>query len=177
MKNIFFALLFILLNFSITSCSKDSSTEPDQEQEGAGTLITEKFNIFLHGNVSIAQRDEIADSLNSNYDRIVADLRVTEMPKVRIDIWVSENSSDFYSVMRDRTGQVFAGATGYTPSATEMFMLYNNATPLVAVHEFAHLVSLKLNPSIGNNPRWLWEAVAQYESNSFTHPSTWMKMI
>lgn len=32
-------------------------------------------------------------------------------------------------------------------------------------HEFAHCVSLKINPAIGNNPRWLWEAVALYEAN------------
>ena len=32
-----------------------------------------------------------------------------------------------------------------------------------AVHEFAHGVSLHVNPRFGNNPRWLWEAVAIYE--------------
>ena len=32
------------------------------------------------------------------------------------------------------------------------------------VHEFAHCVSLHVNPRIANNPRWLWESVAIYES-------------
>ena len=32
------------------------------------------------------------------------------------------------------------------------------------VHEFAHCVSLQVNPRIANNPRWLWESVAIYES-------------
>jgi len=32
------------------------------------------------------------------------------------------------------------------------------------VHEFAHCVSLHVNPRIANKPRWLWEAVAIYES-------------
>ena len=32
------------------------------------------------------------------------------------------------------------------------------------VHEFAHCVTLRLNDRIGNNPRWLWESVAIYES-------------
>ena len=32
------------------------------------------------------------------------------------------------------------------------------------VHEFAHCVTLRANPRIANNPRWLWESVAIYES-------------
>jgi hypothetical protein len=32
------------------------------------------------------------------------------------------------------------------------------------LHEFAHCVTLHLNPTIANNPRWLWESVAIYES-------------
>ena len=38
-------------------------------------------------------------------------------------------------------------------------------------HEFAHCVSLKINPAIGNNPRWLWQAVALYEANLPWDPS------
>ena len=33
------------------------------------------------------------------------------------------------------------------------------------IHEFAHCASMKINPTIGNNPRWLWESVAIYEGN------------
>jgi len=40
------------------------------------------------------------------------------------------------------------------------------------VHEFAHCVSLEVNDSFGNNPRWLWESVAVYESNQFRDPRT-----
>jgi hypothetical protein len=32
------------------------------------------------------------------------------------------------------------------------------------VHEFAHCVSLHVNPRIANNPRWYWESVAIYEA-------------
>jgi hypothetical protein len=32
------------------------------------------------------------------------------------------------------------------------------------VHEFAHCVSLHVNPRFANNPRWLWESVAIDES-------------
>lgn len=33
-----------------------------------------------------------------------------------------------------------------------------------AVHELCHSVSLYVNPSFANNPRWLWESVALYEN-------------
>jgi hypothetical protein len=39
------------------------------------------------------------------------------------------------------------------------------------VHEFAHIVSMAVNASISNRPRWLWETVAQYESGSFIDPT------
>lgn len=37
-------------------------------------------------------------------------------------------------------------------------------------HEFAHCVSRRVQWSIVNNPRWLWEAVAIYESNQTSDP-------
>jgi hypothetical protein len=40
------------------------------------------------------------------------------------------------------------------------------------VHEFAHCVSLNLNPAIANNPRWLWETVALYEAEQIVDPRT-----
>ena len=40
------------------------------------------------------------------------------------------------------------------------------------VHEFAHCVSIHINPRIPNNPRWLWESVAIYESGQFVDPRT-----
>ena len=42
------------------------------------------------------------------------------------------------------------------------------AAPGESVHEFAHAVSLALDPSFSNNPRWFWEAVAVYEAREVT---------
>lgn len=36
--------------------------------------------------------------------------------------------------------------------------------PETALHEFVHLVTLEINPSFANSPRWLWEAIAIYKS-------------
>jgi hypothetical protein len=37
-----------------------------------------------------------------------------------------------------------------------------------AEHMLAHLVTLAINPQFGNNPRWLWESLALYESGQKT---------
>jgi hypothetical protein len=38
------------------------------------------------------------------------------------------------------------------------------------VHEFAHCVTLHVNGTLANRPRWLWESVALYESRQFVDP-------
>ena len=40
------------------------------------------------------------------------------------------------------------------------------------VHEFAHCVSMHVNPRIPNNPHWLWESVAIYEAGQSVDPRT-----
>src|SRR6185436_13502847 len=39
-------------------------------------------------------------------------------------------------------------------------------------HEFAHCVSMRLNPTIPNNPRWLWESVALFEALQYDDART-----
>ena len=63
-------------------------------------------------------------------------------------------------------------AVGHAISASEIHMISpNDPTQDYQTmirntkHEFAHCVSMKINSFIGNNPRWLWEAVALYEAN------------
>ena len=48
---------------------------------------------------------------------------------------------------------------------------------MTAVHEFAHLVTMQVNSTISNNPRWLWEAVALYENNEFVDPKLLSYMV
>ena len=53
-----------------------------------------------------------------------------------------------------------------SPNLTGQWTYATAVTALV--HEFAHCVSLTLNPSFGNRPRWLWESVALYEAGQRT---------
>ena len=62
------------------------------------------------------------------------------------------------------------GATGYVTGREQARILFTSAaeTESVAVHEFAHIVSLFVVPNFANNPRWLWESVAINESGGRT---------
>ena len=113
----------------------------------------------------------IYDSLLSNCRRITRHLHVSTMPRMRVAIWAHD--AGFYDAMRRDLGRAYAGAAGYLAGPTELRLLYRPATPHIAVHEFAHAVSLALNPRFGNRPRWLWEAVAIYEARDVTDAGGW----
>jgi hypothetical protein len=174
MKNFLFTLtpgLFVAMLFA---CDNESVTRDAEQDETYPIVIsTDAFKFILHDGVTRKQAGEIGDSLLANRVRVQNHLRVTVMPQVTISLWSREHSDDFYAEMRNRIGQVYPGATGYTPTSTEMCVLWDQSMVKGSIHEFSHLVSLALKPNIGNNPRWLWEAVAQYESRTYDPPSTW----
>lgn len=71
----------------------------------------------------------------------------------------------------------FTAATGYHSTGSvdgphRFHIVAVPYAPAVAVHEFTHNVTLHLNPAAGNNPVWLWEAVAVYEADQFVLPSS-----
>jgi hypothetical protein len=174
MNNFFSILLCGPLALLVVTCGDDAAvSQPGTSDIYPIIITTDAFQYILHDGVKREQAAQIGDSLMANYERIMRHLRVSSMPQVAISIWSREHSDDFYAEMKNRIGQVYPGATGYTPGNKEMCLLWDPSMAKGSVHEYAHLVSIALKPNIGNNPRWLWEAVAQYESRSFDHPSTW----
>lgn len=119
------------------------------------------------------QAKEIADSLENNYGRIVKDLQSGEMPKVNIHFYT--RGEDLRAAVRPLVPDLPLWAKGLAISVSEIHMLspglpgegYRSMIRTI-VHEFAHCVSYKINPTIANRPRWLWEAVAIYESGQET---------
>jgi hypothetical protein len=53
-----------------------------------------------------------------------------------------------------------------------MRLLAVDGVALNATHEFAHIVTLLINPGFANNPRWLWEATALYVNGERVDPRT-----
>ena len=129
---------------------------------------SEHFSFYFDG-FSEARIQPIIDSLEKNYDRIITDLEVDSMPVVRVKIWTSRMG--FYREMERLLGVRYSGADGYVFGPSEFHVMLVNDDAIKAVHEFAHVVSLNLNPTFANNPRWLWEAVAIYEAGQFVHPT------
>jgi hypothetical protein len=129
---------------------------------------SEHFQFFFDG-LSDAPIRPIAGALEENHDRVISDLGVASMPVVRVKVWRS--TEGFYDEMVRLLGVRYSGADGYVYGGEELHVRLVNDAPIKAVHEFAHVVSLNLNPTFSNNPRWLWEAVALYEAGQFVPPS------
>jgi hypothetical protein len=129
----------------------------------------------LYNGLSSADVSEISNRLEKNYNRILEDLQVQDMPVVIVKIWA--NYDKFLNVMEMDIGVRYTGATGYITSINEFRLYYTNNAVTDAVHEFSHLVSMQINTNIPNNPRWLWEAVALYETGQFVNPKTLSYMV
>ena len=167
MKSQYFCFL-LLVSFCILSCS-NSVDSNDRSPKS-------HFEFVLYDGLSSSIISDISHELEKNYTRIISDLDVQNMPTVIVKIWADYDN--FSEVMRASLGSNHvAGATGYVYNMIEIRMLYGTRAPLTAVHEFAHIVTLQVNSSIGNNPRWLWEAVALFEAQEFYDPKTLPYMV
>ena len=109
---------------------------------------------------------EIADSLEAGYPKITSQLQSGDLPIVNVHFY--ENITELKKVFPDFPDW----AVGQATSVAQIHMISPNNPKQDyhtmirnTKHEFAHCVSLMINPTIGNNPRWLWESVALYEAN------------
>jgi hypothetical protein len=110
---------------------------------------------------------EIAAGLEARYGRVVADLETGEVARITVEVWKDEAS--FFAEMQRFFGRRY-NATGYVTGPSVLRVL---AVPQVvrnATHEMSHAISLRVNPTFGNRPRWLWEAVALYENDERVDP-------
>ena len=109
---------------------------------------------------------EIADSLENSYPIITSHLQSGDLPTVNVHFY--ENIVELNKAFPD-----FAKwALGQATNLSEIHMISPNDSKQDfqtmirnTKHEFAHCVSMKINSTIGNNARWLWESVALYEAN------------
>lgn len=130
----------------------------------------ERFEFAVHGDASVVDTGAISDSLDAHYERILGDLGVRGMPVVTVGVWTDRQA--FLDDMEATSGARYSGVRGYIVRPNEIRLLQQSDIAHVAVHEFAHLVSMQVNPAIPNSPRWLWEAVAVYEAGEFVDPRT-----
>ena len=143
---------------------------PAGPSRSADTTRTTAHFVFQFPSGDATAVDAIASVVEAEYARVLRDLGVDLMPHVRVTFYGDHGSLE--AATRAVAGVVPAWASGLVTSESAIHMMSPNAsgwgpTDRVAVnvvHEFAHCVSLHLNPRIANNPRWLWESVAIYEA-------------
>jgi hypothetical protein len=161
-KNKYFILLFAWFFILCSTVSGISSTDKLTAKKG-------KFTFILHDGLSRNIIPSIKNKLEDNYSRVLADLGVGSINKIKIRIW--KKGSAFLEDMQKSIGIKYWNAGGWAYSPDDLRILYfGSSTPQIVLHEFCHAVSLYVNREFGSKSRWLWEAVAIYEANQFVEP-------
>jgi hypothetical protein len=117
--------------------------------------------------------DSIANDFETNYKKVLHDFRIDNIPRVTVRIYPDLKS--FHNGINLPGGADHVLATAFGTDDIRM-VSPNNAgperwmLPYAAPHEFTHCVQLIIDYS-PNNPRWLWEGVAQYEAAWFFNPA------
>lgn len=122
------------------------------------STASEPFIYTAVGDVPSATMEEIKSTLQTQYLRINNNFNITKMPPVTIKIW--QDRKEFEHAYGENAEWV----QGYVKDWEIRFFNGRPKLGLGVVHEYTHLVTIALNPSFDNNPRWLWEATAVYES-------------
>lgn len=129
--------------------------------------------LFLYAARDAATIDSLAMDMERNYKRILQDLQVNNIPKVSVRVYPDLESFHKGINFPNAPDQVLATAFG---KDDVRMVSPHNAGPerwmleYAAPHEFTHVVHLNISYA-PNNPRWLWEGVAQYEAKWFFDPA------
>jgi hypothetical protein len=135
---------------------------------------TKHFKIFFTG-IDANHVQAIADSLEGSYTRIITDLQSQGMRTVTVHLY--SDTQNYREGVKPWAPNLPFWSTGSTLGDSAIHMISPDAPGQdykemikSIIHEFAHCVSRHINPKIANNPRWLWEAIAIYESGQAFDP-------
>lgn len=159
----------LVLGLAVSCGGSPSAPSVSAGESPIERLSTPHFRI-LADRADASTLRAIADNLEAAYPRMTASLKSGDVTGV--SAWVWTDSAAFYEAQRRNIGQSYAGTTGYVFPTRNIALLVVPRVASNATHEFAHLVSIAVNPRISNNPRWLWETVALYENGEFVAPMT-----
>jgi hypothetical protein len=151
------------------SCGGGTASSPSAVSENLELRVQTAHFRVLAGSAPDAAVRAAADRLEAEYARILGELNVPSHPVVTVRIWQDE--ATYFNELTRYFGTRYPAA-GYITGPTELRVLAVTNLNVNVVHEFVHAVSLGINARFGNNPRWLWEAVALYENGEFVDPRT-----
>lgn len=117
-------------------------------------------------------------AVEAHHARILGDLGLDQIPPVTATLYPDPES--FRAAVVPLVGNVPSFASGLVSGPSDIHVLSPNLATrwsypegvVAIVHEFAHCASMRVNPAIANNPRWLWETVALYEAGQIVDPRT-----
>ena len=133
---------------------------------------------FRYTAIDSATVAQTAAAVEEEYDRILDDLGVTQMPMVVVTLYPD------LEAMRRAVAPVVGTLPSFATALVTGVDAVHSLSPNLAatwsyrdavtalVHEFAHCVSLRLNPTFANSPRWLWESVALLEALQYNSART-----
>lgn len=137
---------------------------------------TEHFAVYYYP-VDETCVNVILGNLESNYPRIVSDLKPDKLPKIVVRMYPDLKTFHAAIGVPDAPEWVAGVANGssefwiVSPLNPGRVHTYDEMAATVPVHEFTHCVVRNIT---GNSavPRWLGEAVALYETNQTTRPTS-----
>ncbi|MEO8210038.1 MAG: hypothetical protein ABI840_05725 [bacterium] len=167
--------ILLILSFIVFSCSDDTTSITPKNYEPLPYPYQSIHFTFYYTPLDTLNIKIIADSLETNYSRITSDLNSDSLPMVNVHFYADHDS--LAAAVSHVVPNLPSWASGLAISQSEIHIMSPNHPSydfdnMVSntIHEFAHCVSYHIRPNIANNPRWLWESVAIYESRQFVDP-------
>ena len=161
------------------SCGGGVPVAPSPSSFGASVvaapLVSAHF-VFFYTTLDRANIDVIARAAEAEYARVLSDLGVDLLPAVQVHFYADHQALE--AAVAPVVGAIPSWASGLATASDQIHLMSPNHPAYApfdrmlsnVVHEFAHCVSMRVNPRIPNNPRWLWESVAIYESGQMVDP-------
>jgi hypothetical protein len=158
----------------LTACGSDTPGGPTGDAVLQHRTAHFTFNYGPGDATPIAA---IATAAEAEWARVTGDLGAIGMPVVTVSYYATHDA--MARAVAPIVGAIPAWASGLVTSSRNIHLLSPRASSVAeiataeatVVHEFAHCVTLHIHPGSANNPRWLWETVAVYESGQRGSPA------
>lgn len=143
---------------------------------------TNHFTILYSKNIEKSKINQLSDALESNYQKIANSLKTAPSENIEVNIY----SQRWRYIKATKNW----GGSGNIEGTSKMHFVEQtwgeSDSKKVAVHEFAHTVTLKLLLNQENEPVdskdfdkkfsafpiWLWEGISVYEAQQFVDPKS-----
>ena len=172
MKKVFIAFVFLVLILLVILLIPESRKE----------IKTQHFTFLFSSCIDTSKIEELAHALESSYSKIGNDLRTKPSDNIETNIYAQR----WRYIKATKNWSASGNIEGISKLHFVERAWGESDSKKVAVHEFAHTVTLKLlldneaHPINSNDfdkkfstfPTWLWEAISVYEAQQFVDPKT-----